>query len=182
MKITESGFDGLLIIEPIVYADSRGYFMESYNQDTFHKAGIEFRPIQDNESRSVKGVIRGLHFQLRPYDQSKLIRVIEGEIQDVALDLRRSSKTFGRWYGIKLNSENKKQLLIPKGFAHGFSVLSKTAVILYKCDSLYKPAFERGILISDPLLDIDWKTNVPKAIISDKDLKNPLFHDAENNF
>jgi dTDP-4-dehydrorhamnose 3,5-epimerase len=182
MKITETGFDGLLIIEPIVYADSRGYFMESYNQDTFHKTGIDFKPIQDNESRSVKGVIRGLHFQLRPYDQSKLIRVIEGEIQDVALDIRRSSKTFGRWYGIKLNSENKKQLLIPRGFAHGFSVLSKTAVILYKCDSLYKPAFERGILISDPLLDIDWKTDVTKAIISDKDLKNPQFHDAENNF
>ena len=182
MKITETGFHGLLIIEPIVFADNRGYFMESYNQDTFHKAGIAFKPIQDNESRSVKGVIRGLHYQLRPYDQSKLIRVIEGEIQDVALDIRKSSKTFGKWYGIQLNSENKKQLLIPRGFAHGFSVLSKTAVIQYKCDNLYKPAFERGISIMDPSLGIDWRTDISKALISDKDLKNPKFLDAENNF
>ena len=135
MKITETGFDGLLIIEPVVYTDTRGYFMESFNQNTFHKAGIAFTPIQDNESRSVKGVIRGLHYQLRPFDQAKLIRVIEGEIQDVALDIRKNSKTYGKWYGIILNSENKKQLLIPKGFAHGFSVLSKTAVIHYKCDN-----------------------------------------------
>lgn len=182
MKITETGFDGLLIIEPVVYTDTRGYFMESFNQNTFHKAGIAFTPIQDNESRSVKGVIRGLHYQLRPFDQAKLIRVIEGEIQDVALDIRKNSKTYGKWYGIILNSENKKQLLIPKGFAHGFSVLSKTAVIHYKCDNLYKPAFERGISINDPLLVIDWKTDITKAIISDKDLKNPHFHDAENNF
>jgi dTDP-4-dehydrorhamnose 3,5-epimerase len=182
MKITETGFEGLLIIEPVVYADSRGYFMESYNQETFHKAGLVFNPIQDNESRSVKGVIRGLHYQLRPYDQAKLIRVIEGEIQDIALDIRRNSKTYGKWFGIELNSENKKQLLIPRGFAHGFSVLSKTAVIQYKCDNFYKPGFERGISINDPSLGIDWRTNISKATISEKDLKNPHFRDAENNF
>ena len=182
MKITETGFTGLLIIEPLLHADSRGYFMESFNRDSFQKAGILFIPVQDNESSSVKGVIRGLHYQLRPFDQAKLIRVIEGKIHDVVLDIRKSSKTYGKWYGIGLDSNNKKQLFIPRGFAHGFSVLSKTAVIQYKCDNLYKPAFERGITINDPSLGIDWKTDMSKAIISDKDLKNPHFHDAENNF
>lgn len=182
MKITETGFTGLLIIEPLIYTDSRGYFMESFNRDTFNKAGISFIPVQDNESSSVKGVIRGLHYQLRPFDQAKLIRVIEGKIHDVVLDIRKSSKTYGKWYGIGLDSNNKKQLFIPRGFAHGFSVLSKTAVIQYKCDNLYKPAFERGIAINDPSLGIDWKTDLSKGIISDKDLKNPHFHDAENNF
>jgi dTDP-4-dehydrorhamnose 3,5-epimerase len=182
MKITETGFNGLLIIEPLVHADSRGYFMESFNRDTFNKAGISFNPVQDNESSSVKGVIRGLHYQLRPFDQAKLIRVIEGKIMDVALDIRRSSKTYGKWFGVELNSENKKQLFIPRGFAHGYSVLSKKAIIQYKCDNLYKPAYERGIAINDPSLGIDWKTDISEAIISDKDLKNPHFHDAENNF
>lgn len=182
MKITETGFSGLLIIEPLVHADSRGYFMESFNHDTFHKAGISFTPVQDNESSSVKGVIRGLHYQLRPFDQAKLIRVVEGKIMDVVLDIRRSSKTYGKWFGVELDSENKKQLFIPRGFAHGFSVLSKRAIIQYKCDSLYKQAYERGIALNDPSLGIDWKTDISKAIISDKDLKNPHFRDAENNF
>jgi dTDP-4-dehydrorhamnose 3,5-epimerase len=182
MKITETGFNGLLIIEPIVHSDSRGYFMESFNQDTFRKAGISFIPVQDNESSSMKGVIRGLHYQLRPYDQAKLIRVIEGKILDVALDLRKGSKTFGNWYAVELNSENRKQLYISRGFAHGFSVMSKTAVIQYKCDNLYKPAYERGILLTDPSLGIDWKTDISKAIISEKDLNNPYFKIADNNF
>lgn len=182
MKVTETGFDGLLILEPIVFSDSRGYFLESFNQDILKKGGIKFVPVQDNESRSVKGVIRGLHYQLRPFEQAKLIRVIDGKIYDVAVDLRKTSKTFGKWYGTELDSESKKQLLIPKGFAHGFSVLSKTAVIQYKCDNFYKPAYERGIALNDPSLGIDWKTDLSKAVISEKDLKNPNFRDADNNF
>ncbi|MGD0581323.1 MAG: dTDP-4-dehydrorhamnose 3,5-epimerase [Bacteroidales bacterium] len=182
MKITETGFNGLLVIEPIVHADSRGYFMESFNKETLRKAGIAFDPVQDNESSSVKGVIRGLHYQLRPFEQAKLIRVIEGKILDVALDLRRTSKTYGQWFGVELTAESKKQLFIPRGFAHGFSVLSKTAIIQYKCDNYYKPAFERGIALNDQSLGIEWKIEMSKAIISEKDLKSPYFRDAENNF
>jgi dTDP-4-dehydrorhamnose 3,5-epimerase len=182
MKISETGFEGLLIIEPVVFSDNRGYFLESFNQDALKKAGIKFIPVQDNESSSVKGVIRGLHYQLRPFEQSKLIRVVDGKIYDVAVDLRKTSKTYGRWFGVELDSAEKKQLLIPRGFAHGFSVLSKTAVIQYKCDNFYRPASERGIALNDPALGIDWKTDMLKAIISEKDLKNPNFRDAENNF
>jgi dTDP-4-dehydrorhamnose 3,5-epimerase len=182
MKITETGFSGLIIVEPLVHRDQRGYFMESFNHDTFQKAGVLFNPVQDNESSSVKGVIRGLHYQLRPYDQAKLIRVIEGKIMDVVLDIRKSSITYGKWFGVELDSENKRQLFIPKGFAHGFSVLSKSAVIQYKCDSFYKQVYERGISVNDPSLGIDWKIEISKAIISDKDLKNPHFLNAENNF
>jgi len=182
MKITKTGFDGLLIIEPVVYSDSRGYFLESYNSDVFRKEGISFVPVQDNESKSSKGVIRGLHYQLRPFDQAKLIRVIEGKILDVVLDIRKTSATFGKWFAIELDSENRKQLFIPKGFAHGFSVQSNFAVIQYKCDNLYTPAYERGISVNDPSLAIDWKTDSSMAIISEKDLKNPHFQDAEYNF
>jgi dTDP-4-dehydrorhamnose 3,5-epimerase len=182
MKITETGFDGLFVVEPIIHADSRGYFMESFNSDSYRKAGIAFVPVQDNESRSGRGVIRGLHYQLRPFDQAKLIRVIEGRILDVALDIRKTSKTFGKWFGIELDSENKKQLFIPRGFAHGFSVLSEFATIQYKCDNLYRPGFERGISLNDPALGIDWNTDISKAIISEKDIKSPHFHLAENNF
>jgi len=182
MKITETGFDGLLIIEPVIHSDSRGYFLESYNSDTFRKAGISFTPVQDNESKSAMGVIRGLHYQLRPFDQAKLIRVIEGKILDVVLDIRKASKTFGKWFSIELDSENRKQLFIPRGFAHGFSVLSNFAVIQYKCDNIYKPAYERGISVNDPALGIDWKTDLSLAIISEKDLNHPHFHNAENNF
>jgi dTDP-4-dehydrorhamnose 3,5-epimerase len=182
MKITQTGFEGLVIIEPVVFSDARGYFMESYNSDSFKKAGISFIPVQDNESRSAKGVIRGLHYQLRPFDQAKLIRVIDGRILDVVLDIRKTSKTFGKWFGIELDSENRKQLFIPSGFAHGFSVQSDFAVIQYKCDNHYKPAYERGISITDPSLGINWITDISKAIISEKDLNNPHFHDADNNF
>jgi len=182
MKFTETGFQGLLIFEPLVHSDSRGYFMESFNHDTFRRGGVTFTPVQDNESSSVKGVIRGLHYQLRPFDQAKLIRVIEGKILDVALDIRKTSKTYGKWYAVELDSESKKQLFIPKGFAHGFSVLSKTAVILYKCDNFYRQSHERGIDLNDPILGIDWKINPGTAIISEKDLKHPHFRDAENNF
>jgi dTDP-4-dehydrorhamnose 3,5-epimerase len=182
MKVTQTGFEDLLIIEPTVFSDSRGYFMESFNIEAFSKAGISFSPVQDNESRSSKGVIRGMHYQLRPYDQAKLIRVIDGKILDVVLDIRKSSETFGKWFAIELDSDGKKQLFIPKGFAHGFSVLSDYATIQYKCDNYYNPSHERGISISDPYLGIDWKTDPSNAIISDKDLKHPGFKGAEYNF
>jgi dTDP-4-dehydrorhamnose 3,5-epimerase len=182
MKIIETGFSGLLIIIPAVHADSRGYFLESFNSNTFMNAGISFSPVQDNESRSSKGVIRGLHYQLNPFPQSKLIRVIEGRIFDVVLDIRKDSVTFGKWYGIELDSETKNQLLIPRGFAHGFSVLSDVAIIQYKCDNLYNKLYERGIALNDPDLEINWKIKVADRIISEKDMKNPPLKEAENNF
>ena len=182
MEITETGYTGLIVIQPEIYSDSRGYFFESYKLETFLKAGIPFNPVQDNESKSMKGVIRGLHYQLEPFAQAKLIRVVLGKIFDVAVDLRKNSKTFGKWYGIELDSENKTQFFIPRGFAHGFSVLSETAVIQYKCDNLYNPQFERGVSLNDPDLSIDWRIGNLKPIISDKDLKHPQLKDAENNF
>jgi dTDP-4-dehydrorhamnose 3,5-epimerase len=182
MKIIETGFEGLYIIQPKVYSDSRGYFFESFKLETFLMAGIPFNPLQDNESKSVKGAIRGLHYQLNPFAQAKLIRVVVGKIYDVAVDLRKSSKTFGKWYGVDLDSENKTQFFIPKGFAHGFSVLSDTAVIQYKCDNLYNPQFERGISLNDPELKIDWNLKNIIPIISDKDLRHPGLNEAEKNF
>ena len=182
MKIVETGFKGLTVIKPSVFTDPRGYFFESFSQLSFDNAGLIFSPVQDNESKSVKGVIRGLHYQLQPYPQAKLIRVVMGRILDVALDIRKDSLTFGKWFGIELDSENKDQLFIPHGFAHGFSVLSEIAVIQYKCDSPYNPKFERGINLNDPALDIYWKLGSTLPIISDKDLAQPLFKDAEYNF
>jgi dTDP-4-dehydrorhamnose 3,5-epimerase len=182
MKIIETGFKGLLLIKPKVFSDQRGYFFESFNQDALNNAGIIFAPVQDNESKSSKGVIRGLHYQLMPFGQAKLIRVVEGKIFDVALDLRENSLTFGKWFGIDLDSETKDLVLIPKGFAHGFSVLSDTAIIQYKCDSIYNSKYERGIFLNDPQLDINWKTGSGVQIISEKDSKQPFFRDAEYNF
>lgn len=182
MKIIETGFDGLVILVPNVFPDSRGYFLESFNSNNLMNAGLSFAPVQDNESKSAKGVIRGLHYQLKPFDQAKLIRVVQGKIFDVALDLRKDSKSFGLWYGVELDSETKKQLLIPHGFAHGFSVLSDIAIIQYKCDNFYNPASERGISLNDPSLDINWKINSTDRIISEKDLNHPNFKDAEYNF
>jgi dTDP-4-dehydrorhamnose 3,5-epimerase len=182
MKIIETGFKGLIVIKPTIYTDTRGYFFESYNQLAFNKADIIFSPVQDNESKSLKGVIRGLHYQLNPFPQAKLIRVVAGKIFDVALDIRKESLTFGKWFGIELDSENKDQLLIPHGFAHGFSVLSEIAVIQYKCDNVYNAKFERGINVNDPALDIYWKLGSTIPVISEKDLAQPLFREAETNF
>lgn len=182
MKIIETGFKGLLVIKPTIYTDQRGYFFESFNHASFESAGINFCPVQDNESKSVKGVVRGLHYQLQPFPQAKLIRVVMGKILDVALDIRKDSLTFGKWFGIELDSENKDQLLIPHGFAHGFSVLSDLAIIQYKCDNAYNFNYERGININDPSLDIYWKSGSTIPIISEKDLAQPLFKDAEYNF
>ncbi|HKK41450.1 MAG TPA: dTDP-4-dehydrorhamnose 3,5-epimerase [Bacteroidales bacterium] len=182
MEIIKTEFKDLVIIKPTVYYDTRGYFFEGFNQAALSEAGIPFQPVQDNESKSSRGVIRGLHYQLNPYAQAKLIRVIEGKIFDVALDIRKDSPTFGKWFGIELDSASKDQLFIPKGFAHGFSVLSDVAVILYKCDSFYTPRYERGISVNDPELGIDWKINQSDALVSEKDKKNPVMKLAEMNF
>jgi len=182
MNIVTTDFPGLVIIEPSVFNDSRGYFFESYNLKDFLRNNISFNPVQDNESSSQKGVIRGLHYQLNPMAQAKLIRVIRGSILDVVVDLRKASPTYGQWTSVELNSMEKRQLFIPEGFAHGFSVLSIDAIILYKCDNLYSPVHERGILYNDPDLGIDWKIDPGSKIISDKDRHNPLFKDAEMNF
>jgi len=182
MKVVETGFKGLLVIKPVIYTDARGYFFESFNRSSFENAGIDFNPVQDNESKSSRGVIRGLHYQLNPFPQSKLIRVVAGKIFDVVLDLRKNSRTFGKWFGIELDSETKDQLLIPQGFAHGFSVLSDVAVIQYKCDNVYNPKLERGINVNDPELDIYWKLGSTIPVISEKDLAQPLFKEAEFNF
>lgn len=182
MEIVETGFEGLYVVKPTIYSDKRGYFFESYNQDAWMKAGIPFIPVQDNESRSSKGVIRGLHYQLKPHDQAKLIRVVIGKIFDVAIDLRRDKSTYGKWLGVELNSESKHQVFIPRGFAHGFSVLSDIAVIQYKVDNIYDKLSERGIALNDPGLNIDWRLGDTVPVISEKDLKNPPFVKADNNF
>lgn len=182
MEIIKTDIEGLLIIKPRVFADSRGYFYESYNEKNYHANGIDIRFCQDNQSKSGYGVIRGLHYQLNPNSQSKLVSVIQGAVWDVAVDLRKDSPTFGQWYGVELTEENHLQFLIPKGFAHGFSVLSETAVFSYKCDDFYNPQLERGIMFNDPAFAIDWKIPAGKEIISEKDLKHPLFAEAEKNF
>ena len=182
MEITETGSPGLLIIKPKIFEDQRGYFFESYNQQQLMNRGIDCHFVQDNQSKSVFGVIRGLHYQLNPFAQTKLIRVLEGKILDIALDIRSNSPTYKKWYGIELSERNKLQLLIPKGFAHGFSVLSKTAVISYKCDSFYHPASERGIHSLDPDLNIDWQLKSSEIVLSERDAALPLFVNAEMNF
>ncbi|MCW3119606.1 MAG: dTDP-4-dehydrorhamnose 3,5-epimerase [Chitinophagaceae bacterium] len=173
---------GLMIFEPSVLEDSRGYFFEAYNEKTFHNAGIPFQFVQDNQSSSSYGVIRGLHYQLNPYAQTKLVRVLSGKILDVAVDIRSGSPCFGKSFLIELSDENKKQLLIPAGFAHGFSVISEKATILYKCDKLYNKESEAGILYNDPSLNIDWNIIAGKEIVSGKDLLLPLLRDCKNNF
>lgn len=182
MKIIETPIPGLLIIEPRVFADQRGYFLESYHQQKLQEAGISTIFVQDNESKSGRGVIRGLHYQLAPYAQAKLVRVIQGSVYDVAVDCRKGSPTFGKAFGLELSEENKMQFFIPRGFAHGFSVLSPTAIFSYKCDAFYNPTADRGILYNDPHLKINWGIEPAKAIVSGKDAVLPLFVDAEMNF
>jgi len=167
----------LLIFEPKVFTDSRGYFFESYNEKIFEQQGINIRFVQDNQSSSSYGVIRGLHYQINPFAQTKLIRVLSGRILDVAVDMRKGSPTFGKHFDIELSAENKKQLLVPKGFAHGFSVLSDTAEVLYKCDEFYNKNSEGGIRFDDPALNINWQIPADKAIISDKDKILPVLAD-----
>jgi len=182
MPFTTTEFPGLLIFEPAVYKDDRGYFFESYNEQTWLKEGLNYHFVQDNQSFSHYGVIRGLHYQLDPYPQTKLIRVLQGKIIDIAVDLRQGSPTFGKHMAIELSAENKKQFLIPAGFAHGFSVLSATAEVSYKCDGFYNKDSEGGIRYDDPVLNIDWQVPLEKAIVSQKDLDLPTFADCRNNF
>ena len=182
MKVIKTEIPDLLIIEPEVFEDDRGYFFESYNQNDFEKANLNFNFVQDNQSKSNYGVIRGLHYQIEPYAQTKLVRVLSGKIFDVTVDIRKGSPTFGKWVGVELSEENKKQVLVPKGLAHGFSVLSETAVVFYKCDNFYHPESDRGIIYNDKSLNIDWKIDVGKAIVSEKDLKHPTLENTDNNF
>jgi len=182
MPFSTCEIPGLIIVEPAVFEDSRGYFFESYNQSLFEQNGIACKFVQDNQSQSSYGVIRGLHFQMNPFAQSKLIRVLGGKILDVVVDIRKGSPTFGQSFSIELSAENKKQLFIPPGFAHGFSVLSETASVLYKCDQFYNKKSEAGIRFDDPALKINWRIPAEKAIISEKDQQLSLLADCTNNF
>jgi dTDP-4-dehydrorhamnose 3,5-epimerase len=182
MPFTTTPFSGLLIFEPVVFKDERGFFFESYNESLFRQYGIKIPFVQDNQSHSVYGVVRGLHYQRSPHAQTKLVRVLQGKILDIAVDLRSNSPTYGKFWSIELSAENNKQLLIPKGFAHGFSVLSDTAVVFYKCDSLYKKESEAGIIYNDPNLGIDWKIPIDRALISPKDMQLPAFSWSGYNF
>ncbi|MFH0759133.1 MAG: dTDP-4-dehydrorhamnose 3,5-epimerase [Bacteroidota bacterium] len=179
MKTRDTGIGGLTVIEPLVFKDQRGYFFESYHKKKLEQYGISHTFVQDNQSRSIRGVIRGLHYQNEPHAQTKLVSVTEGMIFDVAVDIRKGSPTFGKWYGIELSADNHLQLLIPKGFAHGFSVLSPHATIFYKCDTYYHPASDAGIRFDDPDLQIDWKVDAASAIISEKDRGLPCFKDFQ---
>lgn len=172
MNIIKTDIEGVVIIEPKVFGDSRGYFFESYSQRDFNSLVGEVNFVQDNESKSRYGVIRGLHFQKPPFEQSKLVRVVKGKVLDVAVDIREGSPTFGKHVAVELSEENHRQLFIPKGFAHGFSVLSEEAVFQYKCDNFYAPEYEGAIAWDDPALGINWRIPVDKVIISEKDKKN----------
>lgn len=181
MNIISTKLKGLYIVEPDVHGDNRGFFMESYSSAKFAQLGIDFPFVQDNHSLSVEtGVLRGLHYQLNPKAQTKLVRVTAGAIYDVAVDIRKESSTFGQWVGVILSEANKRQLLVPQGFAHGFCTIVSNTQVLYKVDEYYSPEHDRGILWSDPALAIDWPT--AKPIFSEKDQKHPLLKDAEINF
>ncbi|PLR77838.1 dTDP-4-dehydrorhamnose 3,5-epimerase [Bacillus sp. V3-13] len=182
MKIYETILRDVLVIEPAVISDNRGWFMETYSDAKFKEAGIDLNFVQDNQSFSaVKGTLRGLHYQLNPNAQSKLVRCTKGAIFDVAVDIRNGSPTYGQWFGIELNAENKKQILIPKGFAHGFMTITEDVEVQYKVDALYAPESDRGISWNDPAIGIKWPTGMP-PVLSDKDQKAPLLKDADNNF
>jgi dTDP-4-dehydrorhamnose 3,5-epimerase len=183
MKVEKTDIDGVVVITPHVFEDSRGYFFESFSERVFHEAvdpDVHF--VQDNQSRSTHGVVRGLHFQKPPYAQAKLVRVFDGEVLDVAVDLRQGSPTYGKHVSILLSSENRKQLYIPKGFAHGFSVLSDYAVFEYKCDNFYAPTAEAGLAWDDETLNIDWHLNSNDIILSDKDKRHPSLKELQPIF
>jgi dTDP-4-dehydrorhamnose 3,5-epimerase len=182
MTIENTPIQDLLIINPTVFEDARGYFFEAYNQNALAAQGITINFVQDNQSFSKRGTLRGLHYQNPPYVQTKLVRVLQGEIIDVAVDIRRESPTYGQHFAIKLSAENKKQLLIPHGFAHGFSVISETAVVLYKCDQFYNKESEGGIRFDDSSLNIDWGMDLKDAIVSDKDMVLPGIEGCNSEF
>ena len=178
MKITKTALDGVVIIEPQVFEDARGYFFESWNKAKMEEAGLNYDFIQDNQSKSCYGTIRGIHFQKGEFSQAKLVRVLQGTVLDVAVDLRKDSKTFGQHVAVELSAENNRQLMIPRGFGHGFSVLTPTAVFAYKCDNVINKASAAGIRFADPALGIDWKVKPEEAVLSDKDKILPFLKDV----
>ena len=182
MQVIKTVIDGVVIIEPRIFEDSRGYFFESFSQREFNEKVQPINFVQDNESKSSYGVMRGLHFQRPPYTQSKLVRCVKGAVLDVAVDIRKGSPTYGQHVAVELTADNHKQLFIPKGFAHGFTVLSETAVFQYKCDEFYQPEADGGISIIDDSLGIDWRIPINKAILSEKDTKHPLLKDFNSPF
>ena len=179
MKVIPTDIEGVVIIEPDVFGDARGYFMESWSQQRFNESVREVEFVQDNQSKSCYGVVRGLHFQRGEHSQSKLVRVAQGRVLDVAVDIRRGSPTFGRHIAVELSDENHRQLFIPRGFAHGFSVLSSEAVLQYKCDNYYSPKNEGAIAWNDPTIGIDWLLPVEDIILSAKDMRHPTLAEAE---
>ena len=183
MEVIKTEIEGVVIIEPKVFGDERGYFFESFNAAEFtRKVGVNTVFVQDNESKSKYGVLRGLHFQKGRFAQSKLVRVVEGRVIDVAVDIRRGSPTFGKHVAVELSKENKRQLFIPRGFAHGFAVLSEEAVFQYKCDNLYAPDQEGAIAWNDPKIGIDWQIPPEDVILSEKDGRHPMLDEAEELF
>ena len=179
MNVIDTEIQEVKIIEPKVFGDSRGYFFESWSEKRYKEVGIDCNWLQDNESRSRYGVLRGLHYQAAPYTQAKLVRVIKGAVLDIAVDIRKGSPTFGKHVTVELTEENKRQLFVPRGFAHGFVVLSDDVIFAYKCDNLYAPTHERGLAFNDPALGIDWKVDLKEFLLSEKDTKNPLLKNAE---
>lgn len=182
MNVIKTDIEGVVVIEPRVFDDARGYFFESYSKRRFDEAVRPVEFVQDNESMSTRGVIRGLHFQRPPFSQSKLVRCVSGAVLDVVVDIRRGSPTYGQHVAVELTGENRRQLFVPRGFAHGFAVLSDEAVFQYKCDNYYHPESEGGISIADRSLGIDWRIYPAEAILSEKDLRNPMFSDFESPF
>lgn len=182
MNIITTPLQGVFVLEPKVFEDARGYFYESYNRNTFHSVEIYNDFVQDNQSKSNKGVLRGLHYQLNPMAQAKLVRVISGSVFDVAVDIRKGSPTFGKWFGEVLSAENRKQMFVPRGFAHGFLVLEDNTEFFYKCDNFYSKEHDRGIKFDDPAIGINWNFDLNHLILSDKDINAPLLKDAEYNF
>lgn len=182
MNVIKTDIEGVVVIEPRVFDDARGYFFESYSKRRFDEAVKPVEFVQDNESMSTRGVIRGLHFQRPPFSQSKLVRCVRGAVLDVVVDIRRGSPTYGRHVAVELTGANRRQLFVPRGFAHGFAVLSDEAVFQYKCDNYYHPESEGGISIADRSLGIDWRIDPAEAILSEKDLRNPMLRDFESPF
>ena len=182
MEIIKTEIDGVLIIEPRVFKDERGYFFESFSEREFYEKVGEVHFVQDNESMSSYGVMRGLHFQRPPFTQAKLVRCVKGSVLDVAVDIRKGSPTYGKHVAVELTEDNHRQFFVPRGFAHGFAVLSRTAVFQYKCDNFYAPQADGGISITDGSLGIDWRIPVEKAILSEKDTRHPCLKDFDSPF
>ena len=182
MKFTKTSIEGLVIIDPTVFGDNRGYFLESYNEKEFKEVIGKVSFVQDNESKSSKGVLRGLHFQKPPFAQAKLVRCIEGKVLDVVVDIRKNSKTYGQYFTTELSGENKKQVFIPRGFAHGFLVLSESAIFAYKVDNTYAPEHDAGIRWNDPIVNIQWGLSESEVLVSDKDAQLPFFNEFDSPF